>query len=190
MEEQTKKCPFCGQEINALAIKCRFCGKWLDSNARNEGPEFASNPKLHQDEPQQQYTQQGPQQQYSQQGPQQQYTQQGPQQQYTQQAPPPPQYAGVQPPYQNIYVEQPTSSSNGLGTAGFVLALIGLVLGWVPILGWVLWFLGLLFSFIGIFKKPRGLAVAGLVISLIGIVLILLITGGFLNVLSEILSSM
>ncbi len=64
---------------------------------------------------------------------------------------------------------------NGLGTAGFVLALIALFLGWVPFLGWVMWFLGLLFSFIGVFKAPRGLAIAGLIISLIGIILLIVV---------------
>lgn len=78
---------------------------------------------------------------------------------------------------QTIVINQTENKSNGLGTAGFVLALIGLFLSWVPILGWILWFLGLIFSSIGIFKKPRGLAIAGLVISLIGLIILILVLG-------------
>ncbi len=70
--------------------------------------------------------------------------------------------------------------SNGLGTAGFVIALIALFFGWVPILGWVLWVLGLIFSFIGVFKKPRGLSIAGLIISFIEIILLIFVFGSLL----------
>ena len=62
--------------------------------------------------------------------------------------------------------------------AGFVLALIALFLGWVPVLGWVLWLLGLILSFVGIFKKPKGLAIAGLVISLLGLILLIFVFAG------------
>ncbi|WP_370479557.1 hypothetical protein [Tamlana flava] len=65
---------------------------------------------------------------------------------------------------QTIIVNQTEKKSNGLGTAGFVLVLIALFIGWIPILGWLIWILGLVLSFIGIFKAPRGLAIAGLVI--------------------------
>ena len=81
-----------------------------------------------------------------------------------------------QPPPQVINViQQEAPKKNGLGTAGFVLAIIALFLGWIPFLGWVMWFLGLLFSFIGVFKAPRGLAIAGLIISLIGIILLIVV---------------
>ncbi len=66
---------------------------------------------------------------------------------------------------------------NGLGTAGFVLSIVAIVLSWVPVLGWILWLLGLIFSFVGIFKQPRGLAIAGLVISLIGIIMLVVLIG-------------
>ena len=30
MEQQTKNCPYCGEEIMATATKCKHCGEWLD----------------------------------------------------------------------------------------------------------------------------------------------------------------
>lgn len=72
---------------------------------------------------------------------------------------------------------------NGIGTAGFILAIIGLVFCWVPVLDYILWFLGLLFSFIGVFKKPRGLSIAGLIISCIGIILIIVLGAALLAAL-------
>lgn len=70
------------------------------------------------------------------------------------------------------------NKSNGIGTAGFVLAIIALFLGWIPVLGWLVWLTGLILSFVGIFRKPKGLAIAGLVISLIGIILLIFIFAG------------
>jgi hypothetical protein len=64
------------------------------------------------------------------------------------------------------------SRSNKLGLAGFVLSIITIFLGWIPVLGWLIWIVGLTLSFAGIFKQPRGLAIAGLVISVLGVILL------------------
>lgn len=72
-----------------------------------------------------------------------------------------------------------TKPSNGLGKAGFILALIALFIGWIPILGWVIWLIGFVFSLMGIFKRPRRLALAGLIISLLGVLLLIFIFTGF-----------
>lgn len=69
--------------------------------------------------------------------------------------------------------------TNGLGTAGFVLSLLGFIFSWIPVLGWIIWLLGAVFSFVGVFKTPRGLAIAGLVISFLGF-FVLLFAVGFL----------
>lgn len=80
---------------------------------------------------------------------------------------------------QTIIIQNQPSKSNGIGTAGFVLALIALVLVWAPFLNSILWLLGLILSGVGVTKQPRGLAIAGLCISLIGLVILLTIFGLF-----------
>jgi hypothetical protein len=57
--------------------------------------------------------------------------------------------------------------TNGLGIAGFIISLVGLVftLGFLcPI--------GLLLSFIALFRAPRGFAVAGFILGLIGSIIV------------------
>lgn len=78
---------------------------------------------------------------------------------------------------QAVYVNMPGKQSNGVGTTGLVFSILGLFLGWIPILGWILWFLGALFSFIGLFKTPRGCAIAGFIISFIWLIVFVLIVG-------------
>lgn len=74
----------------------------------------------------------------------------------------------VQP--QIVVVEK---KGNGMGTAGFVMALLGLIFCWVPILNWILWLLGLIFSVVGMFRPKKGLAIAGLVITFIGVIVLI-----------------
>ncbi len=85
----------------------------------------------------------------------------------TQYAPNPPQQRAAQP-------------SNGLGTTGFVLGLIGLLFSFIPVIGLVAWplvILGIIFSAVGISKASKGratnkgLAIAGLVVSVVGLVI-------------------
>ena len=54
-----------------------------------------------------------------------------------------------------------------------MLSILGLVLCWVPVANLILWFLGFLFSFIGMFKRPKGKAIAGLVISIVCLVVLI-----------------
>ena len=75
---------------------------------------------------------------------------------------------------QSIYINQ--AKTNGIGTAGFVLSLIALlVTSWIPFVDFIVWLLGAIFSIIGLFKQPKGLAIAGTIISFIGIIFILFV---------------
>lgn len=84
-------------------------------------------------------------------------------------------------PQQTIYVKPET---NTLGTIGFILVVIAYVLFWMPGVNSILGLLGLLFSFIGLFKSPRGLAVAGFVMAMIGMGATLFILTSFLGSLA------
>lgn len=79
---------------------------------------------------------------------------------------------------QTVIINQVEKETNGIGIAGFVLALIALFLGWIPVFGWVIWFLGFILSLVGVFRKPKGLAIAGLVISFLGIILLIVAFAG------------
>ena len=86
--------------------------------------------------------------------------------------------ASQQPVYaqpQTVYVQNAPAPSNGLGVAGFVLGLLGLIFCWVPGLGITLAVLGLILGGVGIAtgkKKgaPVGLAIAGLVLGIIALI--------------------
>ncbi len=88
------------------------------------------------------------------------------------------------PTVQSVVINQIEKETNGLGTAGFVLSLLAIFLGWIPFMGWIIWLLGLIFSFVGVFKTPKGLAIAGLVISLIGVILLIAVFGVLLGAAS------
>jgi hypothetical protein len=61
---------------------------------------------------------------------------------------------------------QAQEQGNGLAVAGMVLGIIGLVFCWVPVLGWILALLGLIFGAVGNGKankiggKGKGMALA------------------------------
>lgn len=71
----------------------------------------------------------------------------------------------------------PKKEKNEMGLAGFIVSIVGLLFGWVPFFGWILWIVGLVLSIIGVTKQPKGYAIAGIVISLVSVLVLLVIIG-------------
>lgn len=85
---------------------------------------------------------------------------------------------------QIIYVLQ---SGNSVGTAGFVLAVLAIVLCWIPGLNVVLWILGFIFSMAAVFKTPRGYAITGLILSLIGLLALIVAFNTLTDLFTELI---
>jgi hypothetical protein len=79
---------------------------------------------------------------------------------------------GYQP--QSAFAGSP-APTNGMGVAGFVTGLLGLVLCWVPFLGLILAACGIILSGVGMAQAKRtgastGLAIAGLVLGILALI--------------------
>ncbi|MDR3194631.1 MAG: DUF4339 domain-containing protein [Tannerella sp.] len=81
------------------------------------------------------------------------------------------------------------AQSNGIGIAGFVIALVAVFLSWIPVLGWILWLLGLILSCAGLLKNPKGLAIAGFVISLIDLVVLICVMAGIAALITALIAA-
>ena len=75
----------------------------------------------------------------------------------------------------------PEKQSNGVAVAGLVFGILALILGWIPVLGWIFCIVGLICSIVGMVnvkKKNSGKApsIIGLITSIVGIVVTLILT--------------
>ena len=86
---------------------------------------------------------------------------------------------------QTVIINQSENNSNGIGTAGFVLSIINIFFGWVPGLGTMIGVIGLILSFFGMFKSPRGLAITGFIVSALSLWFWILFLGGVASALSS-----
>ena len=100
--------------------------------------------------------------------------------------------------YPQPYYQEVRTRSNCLGTAGFVLSLIGFVfailflvmpywgLVFIPVVV-ILLVLGFVFSSIGLFRSPKGLAITGFIISLLGIIGLFISSVATINAINTLL---
>ncbi|MBB5954813.1 hypothetical protein FHS29_001383 [Saccharothrix tamanrassetensis] len=88
-----------------------------------------------------------------------------------------------QPPTTHHQHAAPRPPQNGLGTAGFVLGLLGVLFSFLPVIGLVAWplvILGLVLGALGTARASRGratnrgIAIAGVVLSAVGLVICVL----------------
>lgn len=102
-------------------------------------------------------------------------------------------------PYSPAPPSYPQPPRNGLGTAGFVLGLVGLIFSPIPLVGVIAWplvIVGLILSLIGLAKARKGeatnkgLAVAGVVLSAIGLVICIVWVAAFGKVVADTANSL
>lgn len=86
---------------------------------------------------------------------------------------------------QTIIVNQAIPENNGIGVAGFVMSITGMILCWVPVLKWLLLTPAFILSFIGMFRKPRALAVIGTIISFLVIIILIAIKASFWSAIAS-----
>lgn len=93
----------------------------------------------------------------------------------------------------------PVPYKNGLGTAGFVLGLVGLIFAFIPLIGiiaWPLTILGLIFGIVGTLRANRGqasnkgMAITAVVLSAIGLVICVIWTAAFGKVVNDAANSL
>jgi hypothetical protein len=111
---------------------------------------------------------------------------------YTPESAQPEPYAAPAPGYapQPVFVQTPAQPGNGLGVAGFVTGLLGLIFCWVPALGIVLAVVGVILSGVGIATGKKkgastGLAIAGLVLGIIALIPAIIILAAAASVASS-----
>ncbi|MFD2418316.1 DUF4190 domain-containing protein [Amycolatopsis pigmentata] len=93
----------------------------------------------------------------------------------------------------------PAQRKNGLGTAGFVLGLIGVIFAFIPLIGVVAWpltILGLIFGIVGTLRANKGqadnkgLAISGLVLSVVGLIICVIWTAAFGKAVNDVANTM
>ena len=73
-----------------------------------------------------------------------------------------------------VIMGETMTQKNGLGVAGFIVALVGFLLTLVPLIrvvGAIICVIGLILAVIGVFKKPRTLSIIGILLAIAGCVI-------------------
>ncbi len=81
---------------------------------------------------------------------------------------------------------------NGLAITSFVLGIVSFFLGFIPVFGWIIITLAIIFGFISLSKikknnnlKGRGFAITGIILGFVSLIFVILIGIFFLSLLSQ-----